>query len=120
MEDFNCGSAALKYAWVSAQTRLRLEDPALRLSISCLPLAIVDLLNVIFDRCCSGIQVLKVSPDSSIYRPVLRGPGLSFIVDFTSVFKNPCLIVKGQDDLIGNNSWVSEETILFLSKLSLY
>ena len=48
-------SAALKYAGVSAGSMLRLEGPALHLSISCLHLAIVDLLGVILDRCDSGI-----------------------------------------------------------------
>lgn len=59
LEEFDYSSAALKYAGVSAETQLRLEDPALHLSISCLHLAIVDLLNVILDRYCFGIQVFK-------------------------------------------------------------
>ena len=74
----NSISAALKYAGVSDKTRLRLEDPALHLSTSCLHSAIEDLLSVIFDRCCSGIQVLRVILVLSIYLPVLRTPGLYF------------------------------------------
>lgn len=52
-------SAALKYAGVSAETMLRLEGPAPHLSISCLHLAIVDLLSVILDRCDSGIPKIQ-------------------------------------------------------------
>ena len=62
---------------------------------------------------------LQESRDSSIYRPVLRSPGPSFIVNLTSVFKNPCLKIKSQDDLISNNSWVSEEKTVVLFLLSL-
>ena len=56
MEELNDGSALSKYAGVPAEIRLRLEGPALHLSISCLHLAMVELLSIILDRCDSGIQ----------------------------------------------------------------
>ena len=52
-------SAALQYAGVSAETMLRLGGPALHLSISCLHLAIVDLLSIILDRCDLGIPKIQ-------------------------------------------------------------
>ena len=51
--------AALKYTGVSAETMLRLEGPALHLSISCIHLARVDLLNVLLDRCDSETPKLQ-------------------------------------------------------------
>ena len=89
LEEFDYGSAALKYAGVSDKTRLRLEDPALHLSTSCLHSAIEDLLSVIFDRCCSGIQVFRVILVLSIYLPVLRTPGLYFHGTLISGIEKP-------------------------------
>ena len=60
LEEFDHGSAALKYAGASGKIPLRPEDPALHLSISCLHLAIVDLLSVVYGRCCSRIQIMAV------------------------------------------------------------